>query len=471
MRIKLFKIIPRYSPLFWVIALLGLTSCTLKHPGPLQTPPPPSSADIQPQMNSVRPFPQAWWTTFNDPELTRLINLARTNNLDLAQAAARIDAARARAKIAGADASVQVMGSVDALRQRTSENTALQTGRNYASQFGGDLTFSYELDIWGRVKAFRNAAEKEIVLSSAERAAAEISLLTLVAKNYLNALALRREIAVIDNQLAQYAETEHLQTVRVEAGFATELDLQRTRIERATAEGEREYVQQREQAYQNALALLCGLTADSAKTNVPQPQAIMTLPPAPQTLALALLEARPDVAARRTAWEVAAQRLHVAQAERLPALKLAGSIGYASQYPEDLLNWKSHLWSLTAGLTAPLLDGGRLRGNLDLANAQLREAASAYEAAMLTAYREVADARINVISLADQQHAALRVCSASQRALALAQERYEKGYSSYLDVVESNRSLLAAQRTRVRLAGEQQCAFVDLVRALGLAAE
>ena len=190
----------------------------------------------------------------------------------------------------------------------------------------------------------------------------------------------------------------------------------------------------------------------------------MTLPPAPQTLALALLEARPDVAARRTAWEVAAQRLHVAQAERLPALKLAGSIGYASQYPEDLLNWKSHLWSLTAGLTAPLLDGGRLRGNLDLANAQLREAASAYEAAMLTAYREVADARVNVISLADQQHAALRVCSASQRALALAQERYEKGYSSYLDVVESNRSLLAAQRTRVRLAGEQQCAFVDLVQ-------
>ncbi|NCB05012.1 MAG: efflux transporter outer membrane subunit [Clostridia bacterium] len=448
------------------IILAGVAGCTLTPPAPLTAPVPPPSAMTHALTPVEAPFPHDWWTRFGDSELTRLIELARTNNVDLAQAAARMDAARARARIAGADAAVQVTGSASALRQRTSENTALQIGSDHTAQFGADLNFSYELDIWGRVKAARTAAEKEIALATFERNAAEISLLAQVARNYLTLRALQQEIAVIRTQIARYTETEKLQSVRVDSGFATELDLQRTRIERASAEGECEQLRQTERGYSIALTLLCGLAAEVPVTGIFVDAGLKT-PDVPQHLSLAVLEARPDVVARRVAWEAAAERLHVAQAERLPTLRLSGAIGYASQNPEDLLNWKSHLWSITAGLTAPLYDGGRLRGNQELMQAQLREATSAYSAAMLTAYREVADARSTLLALAEQQHAATRVRDAAQRALALAHERYEKGFATYLEVIESERSLLAAQRTLVRLEGGRNCATVDLVRALG----
>lgn len=454
----------RWAGLFSVGLLAG---CKLTPPEPLRTPVPPMSADTNRAVVVERPFPHAWWTVFHDPELTRLIALAQTNNLDLVQAAARIDAARARATIAGADAAVQVTGSGSGMRQRTSQNTAMQAGLRRYSQFSVDLNFAYEVDIWGRVKASRKAAENEIMFSAAERDAAEISLLAQVAKNYLTSLALQREIAVIDNQIARYIETEKLQSVRVNSGFSTEFDLQRTRIERASSEGEREQLRQQERGYAIARDLLCGQTAEVPSTQSAKPIATVQTPDAPQRLSLAVLESRPDVLARRISWDVAVQRLHVARAEQLPALRLGGSVGYASQYPEDLLNWKSHLWSITAGLTAPLFDGGRLRANVELAQAQLKEATSVYEAAMLTAYREVADARNTVLALAEQQHAAERVRDAAQRALALARERYEKGFATYLDVIDSERSLLTAQRTLVRIEGDRQCAIVDLVRALG----
>ena len=449
------------------LVLAGVAGCALTPPAPLPAPPPPRAAETNRMANVERPFPRDWWTVFDDAELTRRIDLARTNNFDLAQAAARMDAARARARIAGADAAVQVTGAASAIRQRTSENTAMQTGRDHASQFGMDLNFAYEVDIWGRVKASRMAAEKDVALATFEREAAEISLLAQVARTYLTLRAVQRERAVLRDQIGRYSETEKIQAVRVDSGFATELDLQRTRIERASAEGEQEQLYQAERGYGIALALLCGEAAD-----VPAPvetisKGTIKTPEAPKQLALVLLEARPDVVARRTAWEAAAQRLHVAQADRLPALRLSGAIGYASQAPEDLLNWKSHLWSITAGLTAPLYDGGRLRGNMELAQAQVQEAASAYGATMLTAYREVADARSTLLALVGQQQAAERVRDAASRALALARERYEKGFATYLDVIESERSFLAAQRTLVRLEGERQCATVDLVRALG----
>ena len=448
-------------------ALLLAAGCTVPPPPPLRTPPPPAPADTNADAGVASPLPAAWWTAFGDPELTRLVGLAQAENRDLAQAAARLDAARARAKIAGADAALQVTGSADAARQRTSERTAVQTGHNYASQVGGALGFSYEVDLWGRIKAARAAAEKEVVLTAAERAAAEVSLLAEVARQHLTRLALRRERAVVDEQIARFAETERLQAVRVDSGFATELDLQRTRVERASAEGEREQLRQREQACSYALALLCGQAAGAASGRDAPPVAI-AVPTVPRTLPLALLEARPDVAARRAAWEAAAQRVRVAHADRLPTLRLTGAFGYASQYPDDLLNWQSRLWSLTAGLTAPLLDGGRLRANLDLARAQLREAAASYESSVLTAYREVADALNALEALAGQHAAAERAREASRRALSLARERYEKGFATYLDVVESDRSLLSAQRTLVRLEGERQCATVSLIQAMGI---
>ena len=451
-------------PPLLAVALL-LAGCATPPPEPLRTPEPPADSSAAPAA-AARPLPRDWWTAFRDPELDRLIGLARMQNRDLAQASARIDAARARARIAGADEKLHLSGTGGATRQRTAENTVDQLGHNTATRFEGTLEFAYEVDLWGRLRSARLAAAKEVELAAAERAALEISLCAQVARHHLTRLATMREAAVVTQQIARYADSEALHAARVEAGFTTDLDVQRDRIEKANLEGELARLDQTDAAQAAALALLCGQAPTNAPGSLDAPQAV--LPEVPDRLSLELLEARPDVAAQKNKWEAACLRVQTARAEFYPAVRLIGTLGTAAERPEDLFDWQSRLWSLVGNLTAPLLDGGRLKGNLELANAQLREAASGYEAAVLTAYREVADALNTLRTAARQKAAADAARESAARAVSLARERYEKGFATYLEVIDGERSLLDAQRTLVQVERERQIATVDLIRALGL---
>jgi NodT family efflux transporter outer membrane factor (OMF) lipoprotein len=449
-----------------------MTGCIQTPDQPLTTPAPASTMAIVDATNSlaavVRPLPKAWWTAFNDPELNRLIARAREQNRNLVQAAARIEAAQATARRIGADSALQLSGSATAGRSRISESTVSSPMIPLEqTRLGLGLQFAYEADLWGRIRALRNAAEKNVELSVAERETAEITLCAEVAKAYLNRLAVLREQAVVERQLAAYAETEKLQTVRTDAGYSTDLDISRTRVEVATREGERAALREKQQALCYMLDLLCGDAAGvNTLTNTPPETA--TTPTVPGTLSLALLEQRPDVVAKRLRWESTVQRAYAAQAARYPALTLSGKIGTESERLSDLLDWKSRLWSVVAGLTAPILDGGRLKASKEIEDAALKEAAAGYEAAVLTAYREVADALNTLRSIEERQIAAERAREASRRTLALAKERFEKGFATYLDVIESERSLLTAERTLVQLQGLRQVATIDLIRALGI---
>jgi NodT family efflux transporter outer membrane factor (OMF) lipoprotein len=454
----------------WMFVFIG---CAARPDKPLMTPAPaPSMATVPASTNAreraERPLPQEWWTAFRDPELDRLIARAREQNRNLAQASARIEAAQAAARIVGADSALQVSGSANAIRSRNSENSVASSFLSpYQTRLGASLQFAYEADLWGRIRALREAAVKNVELSVSERATAEIALCAEVAKAYLSRLAIRRETGVLDRQLVAYNETEKLQTIRADAGFATDLDSARTRIEVATREGERAALREREQALGHALDLLCGdAAAPGGATNTVPAEAFA--PEVPETLSLALLEERPDVAAKRVKWEAAVQRVHAARMARYPALTLSGRIGTEADSLSDLLDWRSRLWSIAAGLTAPILDGGKLAASLDLERAGLSEAAAGYEAAVLTAYREVADALNTLHALVERQRAAEAGREASRRAISLSRERYDKGFVTYLEVIESERSLLTAERTLVQLQAGRQTATVDLIRALGI---
>lgn len=446
-----------------------LAGCSTPPPEPLSpTPQPDASMATATNAAPDRPLPQDWWTAFRDPELDRLVILALSENRDLQKAAARLEAAQARARLAGAEAALQVTGSAGASRSRSSENTAVAFGPDYQTRLSAGLQFAYEADLWGRIRATRAAAAQDVVLTAAEAAAAEITLAAEVAKSHLSRLAARREIAVLEHQIAAYADTERLLLARADAGFATDLDVERVRIEKAAREVERAAFREREQALANAVALLCGQPAASgpAPSNAPPPEAVA--PALPEALSLALLESRPDVAAARAKWESAFHRVQAARAEFYPALRLTGSVGAESRYAEDLLDWQSRLWSLVAGLTGPILDGGRLQASLAIERAGLREAAAGYEAAVLTAYREVADALNTLRAVADQQRSAEHTRAAAGRALVLSRQRYDNGFVTFLEVVESDRARLAAERTLIQLQASRQGATIDLIRALGL---
>ena len=455
------------------LLLFFFAGCVARPDKPLMTPAPaPSMATVPASTNALeraeRPLPQDWWTAFRDPELDRLIARAREQNRNLAQASARIEAAQAAARIVGAESAPQVSGSASASRSRMSESTVSSSFIPlYQTRLGMGFQFAYEADLWGRIRALREAAAKNVELSVSERATAEITLCAEVAKAYLSRLALLRESALLERQLAAYNETEKLQTIRADAGFATDLDSARTRIEVATREGERAALRERAQALRHALDLLCGDAAvPGGATNTAPAEAFA--PEVPETLSLSLLEQRPDVASKRVKWEAAVQRVHAARTARYPALTLSGKIGTESDSLSDLLDWRSRLWSIAAGLTAPILDGGRLAASLDLERAGLNEAAAGYEAAILNAYREVADALNTLHALTERQRAAEAACEASRRAISLSRERYDKGFVTYLEVIESERSLLLAERTRVQLQAGRQTATIDLIRALGI---
>ena len=465
---------------YCLIALLNvgcwtfiLTGCIQTPDKPLTTPAPaPTMALAAEPTSSVRrverPLPKDWWTAFNDPALNSLIARARVQNRNLVQASARIEAAQATARLVGAESALQVSGVATASRARLSESTLSSSFIPLEqTRLGLGVQFAYEADLWGRIRALRQAASTHVELTVAERETAEISLCAEVAKAYLTRLALLREEQVLERQITAYTETEKIQTIRMESGFATELDRSRTRVEVATREGERAVLRERQQALCHVLDLLCGDAAGvNMFTNKPAEAAVT--PFVPGALSLSLLEQRPDVAAQRLRWEVALQRVYAAQAARYPSLTLSGKIGTESERLSDLLDWKSRLWSVVAGLSAPILDGGRLKASKDIELAALKEAAAGYEASVLTAYREIADALNTLRAIEARQGAAQQAREASQRTLSLAQERYEKGFVTYLDVIESERSLLNADRTLVQLQALRQVATIDLIRALGI---
>lgn len=451
----------RALPVMLVVGLALLAGCRTPPPAPLVT---PTSSLVEAAVGG--PFPEAWWTVFQDPELDRLVGLAREQNRELAQALARIDEARARARIAGADAALQVEGRAQASRTRLSESVDNPLAPGPRDDFSLGVDLAYEVDIWGRLRNQREAALRQVEVSELDRAALELSLLGRVAAAYFEYRAAVREEALLERQLSGYGDSISLQTARSQAGLASDLELERIRVEQSTREGDRAVVAQRAREARHALALLCGMPPEELVISDAVVEA--RVHEVPSTLALPLLEARPDVASARAGWEAAVARVAQTRAALYPQIRLTGTLGYEAGESADLFDWQSRLASLVGGLTAPLLDGGRLRGRVAVEEAQLRAAALAYEQSVLTAYREVADGLQLVQSLARRQVSAETGRAAANRALELSRDRYAAGYVSYLEVVESERSLLASDRLLAQLGAQRQRATVDLIRALGL---
>lgn len=405
-----------------------------------------------------------WWTDFGDTNLVRMIDLVRSRNRDMVQAAARIDEAQARARVVGADAGLQARGVVSGGRNRFSESTRNPLAPGPRDDFTTRLDLSYEVDLWGRLDATRRAARQRVVLSEAERSALELSLLARVATLYFERQGVLAEAALLERQLEAYAEMIEVQGVREKAGYAPALERERTDVERAARQMELDGLRLQARQTAHALAVLCGVPPE--ELGIPDTQSTAAVPAAPRTLPLDWLAFRPDVAAARAAWEAAKAQAEAAQAARYPALSLSGSIGCEANRARDLLDWQSRLWNLVGGLTSPLLDGGRLDAQLEVERARVRAAAAAFEQAVLTAYREVADAMQALETLARQQSEATTGAEAAMRLRALSGKRFAAGLVSYLEVLESDRASLAAQRSVVQVETRCRVASVDLVRAL-----
>lgn len=400
-----------------------------------------------------------WWTAFDSAELTRLLDLAATNNPDLAASRQRIAQAIAQLDAAGAGLLPTLDGTGSAGRAWPGEGEA-------GNAFRLGLSAGYEVDLWNRAGFAVDAAEASAAASAFDHRAAELSLAAQVATGYLQVLSLNDRIANA-RRVLEIAERV-LALVETKEGFGTAsgLDLAQQRLAVFSLRANLPSLEQSLVQSRNALAQLVGVAPQDLVLEAASLRDV-GLPTVGAGLPSELLERRPDLR-RAEAQLVAAQaNVGAARAAMFPAIRLTGSTGYSSSELSALFTPAGLLTNLAAGLTAPLFDGGRLAAQRDAAHAREAEAVAAYRSAVISAFRDVEDALAAVRYGAELAQAQEAAAAQAREAYDLAEVRYRAGVSDFLSVLDAQRSLFQQEDSleQVRLA--RLSAVVSLYRALG----
>jgi multidrug efflux system outer membrane protein len=407
-----------------------------------------------------------WWQLFGDESLDRLERLALAANQDLRAAAARVEQARAAAGIARGSYWPQLAAGASATREQTSDTTDNVVPHALTTTYRAPLSLAWELDLFGRVRHLSASARAEAEGSEAAFAAVRLALTADVAANYFSLRALERETALLRDTIALRRRALELMTSRRQIGAAGDVDVARAETELASAEAESAALAIRRATLQNALAVLAGAPAPAFEISNLKSE-ISNLPAVPAGLPSTLLERRPDVAAAERALAAAQERIGVAKAAFFPAISLTGSAGFASGDIDRLFQADSRVWSIGPSVYLPIFQGGRNRANLERSRAAHEEAVAVFRQRVLVAFREVQDALTSAALLETQTSAQDRAVAAARRAAALAQTRYDAGLVAYFEVIDAQRTLLAAERAAAQLAAQNLNTRVALIKALG----
>lgn len=413
-----------------------------------------------------------WWRIFNDATLDDLESQAEEANQNLKAAMARVNESRAVQQTARADLFPTIGAGFGPTREKVSAASQLQPdGVNIPSQtlWRAQASASYEADLFGRVSDQVKAATAQTQQSEALLRSVQLALQADVAQNYFNLREYDAELEVYDRTVSLREQALTLVQHRYNDGDISELDLARAQAELETARSDSMGVQRLRAASEHSLAILLGKAPAqfSMAANPLQPVRIDVPPGLPSSL----LERRPDIAAAERAMFAANARIGVAKAAYFPSLSLTGAAGVESATLGDLFKWSSRAFLLGplvgTALTVPIFDGGRRKGNLADARAVYDEDVSNYRQQVLVAFREVEDNLSDLRILRTQTETQALAVKASNRAAQLSLSQYREGAVNYLDVIDSERTVLQAQRTAVQLSGVQAVATVNLIRALG----
>lgn len=448
-------------------AAAGLGGCSF---APAYQTPPPSVAPDYPAdapatvtgRNAAR---TGWRDYFAAPQLRTLIEQALTHNRDLRAAIAQVEAARAAYGIQRADSYPTIGLGATGSRTRTPADLS-QTGQSRVGgqyQSGLSLT-SWELDFWGRVRNLNEAALDEFLASESTRRAIELSLVAQVAQNYLSLCELDERIALARQAAASHEKTFHIFSRRVAVGSTSKLELTQVETLLTQAQSLVTQLEQSRAVQVHALTQLTGAPAPSTAPSLDDAQLLTEL----QTgLPAELLTQRPDIIAAEWQLRAAHANIGAARAAFFPRIALTGSLGTASAHLDGLFGSGSGAWNFTPSIALPIFDGARNRSGLEFAQARRDLALAQYEKTVQTAFREVADALSGRHGLENQVEVQRRMLAAQHERARLARLRYENGAATYLEVLDAERGLLAAEQLQVQTRRALLSSRVTLYAALG----
>ena len=420
------------------------------------------AAYTEPAPTGALKVPFDWWKLYNDPLLDQLVQDGLEHNTDLYIAIARVEEAQGALKEAHA---ILVFPPIDlnaqAARGRTTSSGTLATG----SGFAVGLSTSFEIDVWGRLRRGVRSVNDQLLASEYGRDTVALTVAAQVARAYFAVRGLDAQLIASRGILEAAEQSLSLAKKRSDAGISPELDVYQAGSLRAQSAAQAAEIQRQRAIFVHQLGVLTGhLDLQIA----PGTFAEIPIPPAtPAGLPSDLLERRPDVKQAEANLEAATERIGVAKGSEFPALSLTGTYGTISSQVDQLFSTGARTWSIGAGLTGPILDGGRYRARTEQAEAQAREAQGAYESTVRNAFRDVIDAISNVKHASDTEVDLVDLVDQSRKALHLAEVRYEHGYSAYLEVLDAQRTLNDAQLTLIRNRAALLSYTVDLMNALG----
>jgi len=409
-----------------------------------------------------------WWKLYSDATLDELVEAGRKTNADLRQASARVQEAEGVLKEVRGAYFPEVTAGYQ--YQRTSVSTVAQPPvPNGISVIRPSHTItastSFELDFWGKFSRATESARAALLSSRYSRDVVEMTLVSAIAQSYFALRSLDAQITVLDASIRVRQDSLEIARARLKSGLASELDVYQAQGALSDAMVQRRDAQRARALVEHQIAQLTGrlelkIAAGDLFT--------LPLPPLPPAgLPSALLERRPDI--RQAEEALAAQNalIGVARAQMFPSISLTAAAGAQSAELGDILTRSASIWSLGAGITAPIFDAGRRAARVDQATARRDQAVAGYQRAIESGFREVADALVNVRETHDSEAELAERLDAARRALALSQVRYESGYSPYLEVLDAQRTANDAEIAFVRNRQARLAFSVDLMKALG----
>ncbi len=412
---------------------------------------------------------QKWWEIFGDAKLNELEEEALKGNFQLQAAAARVRQARAIARVTDADLLPAVNVDPDAQRNRQSGNRPTQPGsavRDYtANRFRVPIDMAYEIDFWGKM---RRASESAVARAQAAQYGYQTIALTMagdIAQNYFSLRSLDAEREILRNTITLRKKGLEVARSRYRGGIATELDVTRGEAEVAATEAELIGIGKRRAELENAIAVLVGKVASEFKLE--ESVSNTSIPKIPVGLASELLQRRPDVFDAERQLAARNAEIGVAKAAFFPTIRLTGQAGFESADLSDIVRSVSRIWTAGIGVVVPIFEGGRNKANLERAKAAFDENYAQYQGRVLVAFQEVESALAGLRILAEQNEAQARAVASAQKSVQISTSRYKAGLVTYLEVVDSERTTLANQRSMAQLAGQRMINSVALIKALG----
>ncbi|MDQ8035868.1 MAG: efflux transporter outer membrane subunit [Pedobacter sp.] len=399
-----------------------------------------------------------WWEDLGDPVLNGLVDDALKNNQDLLRATARVDQFAATLQTTRSAYFPQIGYAAGAGRDKIPPLGA-------TTRLNAGLTADWEIDLFGRVRSASDAAKAELLSSEENRQAVILSLVTSVAAGYVNLRSLDLQLEIAINTAKTREDALDLFRRRHEGGVVSGVEYAQQESEYEAARAAIPDARQAIAIAENNLAVLTGRSS----AQIPRGKAIdqLRLAAPPEGLPSELLERRPDLRSAEQAMIAANARIGEARSQYFPQISLTGLFGGTSNDFDNLFDAPSRTWRYAGSITGPIFRFGAIKGQVNAAHARQRELLAVYQSAIQNAFADTDRSLSQVQTTQERLEAQTRQVGALSRYAKLARMRYDGGYTSYIDVLDAERSLFTVQLSHAQSQADTVIAVINLYKALG----